>query len=190
MPHQLWVPWEVPSPTAHHKVCPLRGCLHSSEIHGFCGFLGLGLDFGIISLAISQIPRNIQALQQKENYFQIIKSMINNSCLSSICYNLFQSSQNLHRASEIHKLLALHGKLVLKIMLVPASSRGKVTLSLVYNMNKANTYARCITDSTIESFSYITRKYPHLENVSKRQYNIRKYYHHSIFFTRLFFSKF
>ena len=28
--------------------------LHSSEKHGFCGFLGLGFDFGIVSLAISQ----------------------------------------------------------------------------------------------------------------------------------------
>ena len=28
--------------------------LHSSENHGFCGFLGLGVDFGIVSLAISQ----------------------------------------------------------------------------------------------------------------------------------------
>ena len=30
----------------------------------------------------------------KENGFQIIKSMTNNTCLSSICYNLFPSSQN------------------------------------------------------------------------------------------------
>ena len=28
--------------------------LHSSENHGFCGFLGLGFDFGIVWLAISQ----------------------------------------------------------------------------------------------------------------------------------------
>ena len=28
--------------------------LHSSENRGFCGFLGLGFDFGIVSLAISQ----------------------------------------------------------------------------------------------------------------------------------------
>ena len=29
-------------------------CLHPLENRGFCDFLGLGLDFGIVSLAISQ----------------------------------------------------------------------------------------------------------------------------------------
>ena len=28
--------------------------LHSSETHGFCGFVGLGFDFGIVWLAISE----------------------------------------------------------------------------------------------------------------------------------------
>ena len=60
------------------------------------------------------------ATKLKENVFQIFKAMINNTCFSSICYNLFRASQNLCRASQNHKLLARHGKLVLKIMLVPA----------------------------------------------------------------------
>ena len=47
--------------------------------------------------------------------------MINNTCLSSICYNLFRASQKLCRASKNHELLARHGKLVLKIMSVPVS---------------------------------------------------------------------
>ena len=47
--------------------------------------------------------------------------MIRNTCLSSICYNLFRASQKLCRASKNHELLARHGKLVLKIMLVPVT---------------------------------------------------------------------
>ena len=35
----------------------------------------------------------------KENDFQINKSMINNTCLSSICYNLFRAGQKLCQAS-------------------------------------------------------------------------------------------
>ena len=50
------------------------------------------------------IPRNMQTMQQnrKENGFQIFQSMINNTCFSSICYNLFWASQKLTRASQIH----------------------------------------------------------------------------------------
>ena len=62
-----------------------------------------------------QIPRNMQtnATQLKRNGFQIIKSMIYNTCHSSICYNLFWASQKLGRASKSHLLLAWHGKFVL-----------------------------------------------------------------------------
>ena len=56
---------------------------------------------------------------EKENGFQIFKYIINNTCLSSICYNLFRASQKLCRASQDHKQLARRGKLVLEIMLVP-----------------------------------------------------------------------
>ena len=43
----------------------------------------------------AQIPRNVQTMQQnwKENGFQIFKYIINNTCFSSICYNLFWASQ-------------------------------------------------------------------------------------------------
>ena len=61
------------------------------------------------------------ATKLKENGIQIFKSMITNTCLSNIWYNLFRASQNLFWASQNHQLLAQHGKLVLKIMLVPAT---------------------------------------------------------------------
>ena len=44
--------------------------------------------------------------------------MINNTCLSSVCYNLFRASKKLCQASKNHQRLARHGKLVLKIMSV------------------------------------------------------------------------
>ena len=52
----------------------------------------------------------MQTMQRNlnENGIRIFKSMINNTCLSSICYNSFWASQN-------------HGKLVQKIMLVPVA---------------------------------------------------------------------
>ena len=46
----------------------------------------------------------------KENGFQIIRSMTNDKCHSSISYNLLRASQILCRASKNHKLLAWHGK--------------------------------------------------------------------------------
>ena len=49
--------------------------------------------------------------------------MIKNTCLSSICYNIFRASQKVCRASKNDELLDLHGKLVLKIMLVPEGLR-------------------------------------------------------------------
>ena len=63
----------------------------------------------------------MQTMQQnwKENGFQIFKSLMNNTCLSSVYYILIRASQKLCRASQNHLLLARHGKLVLKIMLVP-----------------------------------------------------------------------
>ena len=45
--------------------------------------------------------------------------MIYNTCLSSICYNLFRAIQKLRRESYNYEQLARHGKLVLKIMFVP-----------------------------------------------------------------------
>ena len=66
---------------------------------------------------MAQILRYMQT-KWKENGFQISKSMIRNTCLSSICYDSFQASQKSCRASENHELLARHGKLVLKIILV------------------------------------------------------------------------
>ena len=45
--------------------------------------------------------------------------MRNNTCHSSICYNLFRASQKVCRASKNDQLLARHGKSVLKLMLVP-----------------------------------------------------------------------
>ena len=70
---------------------------------------------------MAQIPRNMltNATNLKENGFRIIRSMRNNTWYSSICYNLFQASQKLCRADKNHKLLAWHGKLVLKLILVP-----------------------------------------------------------------------
>ena len=71
----------------------------------------------------SKIPRNMLTMQQisKVNGFKVIKSMRNNTCHSSICYNLFRASQNLCWASKNYELLARHGKLVLKLMLVPVT---------------------------------------------------------------------
>ena len=40
--------------TLRHRFLSKITCLHSSENHGFCSFLGLGFDFGIVSLVISQ----------------------------------------------------------------------------------------------------------------------------------------
>ena len=69
------------------------------------------------------MTRNMLTMQQnlKENDFQVNKSMMHNTCYSSICYNLFRASQNLCRESENHKVLARHGKLVLTLMLVPGN---------------------------------------------------------------------
>ena len=63
------------------------------------------------------------ATKLKGNGFQIIKSMINNTCLSNICYKLCRASQKLFWASKNHQLLVQHGKLLLKIMLVPGFLR-------------------------------------------------------------------
>ena len=60
----------------------------------------------------------------KENGFQLIKSMINDKCYSSVCSNLFRASQKLCQVSKSHLLFARHGKLVLKFMLVPALYEG------------------------------------------------------------------
>ena len=50
--------------------------------------------------------RNMQTIQQNwnEHGIQIFKSMINNTCLSSICYinNSFRASKKLFRASKNH----------------------------------------------------------------------------------------
>ena len=46
-----------------------------------------------------------------------MKSVINNTCNSSICYDLFRASQKLCRASKNH------AKLVLKLMLVPTLAK-------------------------------------------------------------------
>ena len=54
--------------------------------------------------------------------FQIIKSMKNNTCHSSICYNLFRATKKLCWASKNHEVLAQHGQLVLKLMLVPVTN--------------------------------------------------------------------
>ena len=53
---------------------------------------------------MAQIPRNMQTMQQncKGNGIQILKSMMNNTGLSSICFNLFWASQKLLRASQNH----------------------------------------------------------------------------------------
>ena len=66
----------------------------------------------------------MQTMQQnkKESGFQISKSIINNTCHSKICYNLFWASHKSCRASRHHELLARQGKLVLKLMLVPAKT--------------------------------------------------------------------
>ena len=57
----------------------------------------------------------------KENGFKVIKSMRNNVCYSSICYNLFPASQRFCQASKNHELLARHVKLVLKLKLLPVN---------------------------------------------------------------------
>ena len=44
---------------------------------------------------------------------------MNDTCHSSTCNLIFQASQKLRRASKSHQLLAWHGKLVQKLMLVP-----------------------------------------------------------------------
>ena len=71
---------------------------------------------------MAQIPRNVQTMQQncKENGFQIIKFMIKNTFLSRTRHNLFLASQKICWASKNHELLARHGMLVRKTMLVPA----------------------------------------------------------------------
>ena len=53
---------------------------------------------------MAQIPRNMQTMQHnlKKNVFHIIESMINNTCHSSICYNLFRASKQLFGASKSH----------------------------------------------------------------------------------------
>ena len=74
---------------------------------------------------MGQISRNRQMMQKKwkDIGFLIFQFMINNTCLSSICYNHQESgiraSQKLCRASKNHQWLAWHGKLVLKIMSAP-----------------------------------------------------------------------
>ena len=54
---------------------------------------------------------------------KIIKSIINDTYNSSICYDHFRTSQKLCSASKNHYLLAQHGNLVLKIMLVPVNTK-------------------------------------------------------------------
>ena len=51
---------------------------------------------------MAQIPRNMLRMPQNsnENGFEVINSMRNNTCRSSICYNLFRASQKLFRASN------------------------------------------------------------------------------------------
>ena len=52
----------------------------------------------------AKIHRNMQTVQQNqnENVFQIIKSMMNNTCHSKICYNLFRASHKSCWASRNH----------------------------------------------------------------------------------------
>ena len=72
--------------------------------------------------------------------------MINNTYLSSLCYNLFQASQKSCQASE--NLTTWHGKLVLNIMLVPVASLCKRASSEWYiaSMVKLQALMGCLKD--------------------------------------------
>ena len=50
-----------------------------------------------------------------------------------ICYHWIRASQKLYRESKNHKLLARYGKLVLKLMLVPAPQQAKPFCKKVLN---------------------------------------------------------
>ena len=53
--HQLRVPWEVPTPIAHHKVCPLRGLKSGLSV------TSLGDKRPIRALILFKLQRNLRA---------------------------------------------------------------------------------------------------------------------------------